>query len=104
MSFQASKQRRLFIAFKALKCTTSFIPDGTTSFVQVCNTVVNRSLKSRIEQLADQYIDEHEKDWIEGKCSVSQRRVLLTERVWQAWEDIHAEDSDMIRKPFSKLS
>jgi hypothetical protein len=37
-------------------------------------------------------------DWVEGKCSVSQRRVLLTKWVWQAWEDMHTEDSDMIRQ------
>jgi hypothetical protein len=37
-----------------------------------------RYTNPRIEELADQYIDEHEMDWVEGKYSVSQRRVLLT--------------------------
>jgi hypothetical protein len=46
--------------------------------------LVNRSLKVRIEELADQYIDEHELECVEGKCSVSQRRVLLTKWVGQA--------------------
>jgi hypothetical protein len=44
-------------------------------------TVVNKSLKARIEELADQYIDENEREWVEGKYSVSQRRVLLTKWV-----------------------
>jgi hypothetical protein len=39
-----------------------FIPGSTTGFVQVCDTVINRSLKAHIEELADQYIDEHERD------------------------------------------
>jgi hypothetical protein len=59
--------------FKALKCTTGF--------VQVCDTVVNKSLKARIEELADQYMDENEREWVEGKYTVSQRRVLLTKWV-----------------------
>jgi hypothetical protein len=42
-----------------------------------CDTVVNKSLKARIEELADQYTDEHEMEWVEGKYTVSQRRVLL---------------------------
>jgi hypothetical protein len=32
---------------------------------------------------------------VEGAYSVSQRRVLLTKWVGQAWEDMHAEDSDV---------
>jgi hypothetical protein len=86
-----------------LLTTTSFIPGGTTGFVQVCDTVVNRSLKNRIEELADQYIDKNEKEWVEGKYSVGQRRVLLTKWVGQAWEDMHAEDSDMIRLAFKQV-
>ena len=78
-------------------------PGGTTGFVQVCDTVVNRSLKNRIEELADQYIDKNEKEWVEGKYSVGQRRVLLTKWVGQAWEDMHAEDSDMIRLAFKQV-
>jgi hypothetical protein len=101
--FAGQKTKEVITSFKALKCTTSFIPGGTTGFVQVCDTVVNRSLKARIEELADQYIDENEREWVEGKYSVSQRRVLLTKWVGQAWEDMHVEDSDMIRKAFVQV-
>jgi uncharacterized membrane protein YebE (DUF533 family) len=62
--------------------------------------LVNRSLKARIEELADQYIDEHERDWVEGKYSVSQRRILLTK--WVGQEYMHTEDSDMIRQAFQQ--
>jgi hypothetical protein len=82
---------------------TSFIPSSTTGFIQVCDTVINRSLKARIEELAEQYIDENESDWVEGKYSVSQPRVLLTKWVGQAWEDMHTEDSDMIRQAFVQV-
>ena len=79
--FSGQKTKEVIYSFKALKCTTSFIPSSTTGFVQVCDTVINRSLKARIEDLADQYIDKHETDWVEGKYLVSQRRILLTKWV-----------------------
>jgi hypothetical protein len=60
--FSGQKTKEVINGFKALKCTTSFIPGGTTGFIQVCDTVINRSLKARIEELADQYIDENESD------------------------------------------
>jgi hypothetical protein len=101
--FAGQKTKEVITGFKALNCTTSFIPGGTTGFVQVCDTVINRSLKARIEELADQYIDENEREWVEGKYTVSQRRVLLTKWVGQAWEDMHVKDSDMIQKAFVQV-
>jgi hypothetical protein len=101
--FSGQKTKEVINSFKAIRCTTSFIPSGTTGFVQVCDTVVNKSLKARIEELADQYIDEHESEWVEGKYSIGQRRVLLTKWVGQAWEDMHAEDSEMLRQAFEQV-
>jgi hypothetical protein len=57
-------------------------------------------LKARIEELADQYINKHKVEWVEGKYSVGDRRVLLTKLVGQAWEDIHIKDGEMIRQAF----
>ena len=51
--FTRQKTNKVIDCFKAIKCTTLFIPSSTTGFVQVCNTVVNRSLKNRIKELAD---------------------------------------------------
>jgi hypothetical protein len=76
--FASQKTKDVLDCFKSIRCTTSFIPGGTTGFIQVCDTTINKSLKARIEVLADQYIDEHEVEWVEGKYSVSDRRVLLT--------------------------
>jgi DDE superfamily endonuclease len=101
--FAGQKTKEVIAGFKALNCMTSFIPGGTTGFVQVCDTVINRSLKARIEELADQYIDKNEREWVEGKYTVSQRRVLLTRWVGQAWDDMHAKDSDMIRQAFVQV-
>ena len=101
--FAGQKTKEVIAGFKALNCTTSFIPGGTTGFIQVCDTVINRSLKAQIEELADQYIDKNEREWVEGKYTISQRRVLLTRWVGQAWDDMHAKDSDMIRQAFVQV-
>jgi hypothetical protein len=69
--FAGQKTKEVITSFKALKCTTLFIPGSTTGFVQVCNIVVNRSLKARIKDLADQYIDQNEREWVESKYTVS---------------------------------
>jgi hypothetical protein len=58
--FAGQKTKEVIDSFKSIRCTTLFIPGGTTGFIQVCDTVINRSLKTRIEELADQYIDKHE--------------------------------------------
>ena len=60
--FSGQKTKEVIASFKALKCTTSFIPGNTTGFIQVCDTVVNKSLKARIKELADQYIDKNERE------------------------------------------
>jgi hypothetical protein len=49
--------------------------------VQVCDTVVNRFLKARIEELTDQYTDERERDWVEGRYSVSQSATRSPDKV-----------------------
>ena len=69
--FSGQKTKEVIHSFKALKCTTSFIPSGTTGFVQVYDTVVNRPLKAWIKELAHQHIDEQERDWVEGKYSIN---------------------------------
>jgi hypothetical protein len=100
--FSGQKIQEVIDSFKSIKCTT-FIPSGTTGFIQVCDTAVNHALKSRMEELSDIYIDQHEREWIEGKYSIGDRRVLLTKRVGQAWEEMHKEDSKMICEAFENV-
>ena len=51
--FSGQKTTEVINSFKSIRCTTSFIPGSTIGFIQVCDIVVNRSLKARIEELAD---------------------------------------------------
>jgi hypothetical protein len=63
--------------FKYINCICSFIPGGTTGFIQVCNVGINKVLKKRISDLADIHYDAHEQQWMENKYIVGQRRVML---------------------------
>jgi hypothetical protein len=60
--FAGQKTKELIDCFEAFKGTASSVPAGTAGFVQVFDAVINRSLRARIEDLADLYIDEHEKN------------------------------------------
>ena len=60
--FSGQKTKEVVTSFKALKYTTSFIPGSMTGFIQVCDTVINKSLKDQVKELADQYINEHERE------------------------------------------
>ena len=55
------------------------------------------------KSLADFYIDQYAKEWIEGKYSVGDRRVPLTKSIGQAWEEMHKEDGTMIREAFENV-
>ena len=63
--FAGKKIKGVLDCFKPIRCSTFFIPGGTTDFIQVCDTTINKSPKTRIEELADQYIDEHDVEWVE---------------------------------------
>jgi hypothetical protein len=101
--FAGQKTTEVTDALKSINCTTSFIPGGTTGFIQVCDTAINKALKDRIEELADIYIDQNEERRVEGKFTIGDRRVLLTKWVGQAWEEMHQEDGDMIRQAFEQV-
>jgi hypothetical protein len=60
--FLGQKTKEVITSFKALKCITLFIPSGTTGHIQVCDIVINKSLKDQIEVLADQYIDKYKRE------------------------------------------
>jgi hypothetical protein len=90
-------------AFESINCAASFIPGGTTGYLQVCDVAVNAPLKKRIAELSEIHYDKNELQWIKGEFSISDRRVLLTQWVAEAWNDFHKDYKDTIIKALSKL-
>jgi hypothetical protein len=101
--FKGQLNNEVLAEFKKISCTCSFIPNGTTGFIQVCDVAINKPLKDRISELAETHYGNHEEKWIKGKYTVGDRRVMLTEWVGQAWEDLHKYDSEVIRQAFRNV-
>jgi hypothetical protein len=75
--------------FKRINCTCSFIPSGTTGFIQVCHVSINKVLKKkRIFDLADFHYNAHKQQCMENKYTVGQRQAMLVDWVAQTWEDL----------------
>lgn len=64
---------------------------------------INESLKNRVGILADIHYEENLEKWKEKFYSVGDRRIMLTKWVGQAWHELHAKQSELIRQTFRKL-
>ena len=78
-------------AFRDLNVTTAFIPGGCTGYLQVLDIAINKPLKDRIKELANQHYDTHFQKWDKGGYTVGERRVMLTHWVGQAWREFHRD-------------
>ena len=75
--FKGQFNDEVLAAFKGINCTCSFIPSGTTGFIQACDVRINKVLKNQITEQAELYYDAYKEQWIKNKYTVSQRRVML---------------------------
>jgi hypothetical protein len=71
--------------------------------MQVLDVTINKIIKQYIEDAEDQWVDNHLKEWDEGKFSVGDRRVLLTHWVAEAWKRLYEEHQDAIIKTFQNV-
>jgi hypothetical protein len=69
--FKGQLNNEVLAEFKRMNCTCSFIPSGTTGFIQVCDVAINKPLKDWISELSEIHYDNHEDQWIENKYTVS---------------------------------
>ena len=71
-------------------CNTEpvLVPPGTTSLVQPVDVVFNAPFKAAIEEKATAHLQDNLNDYVTGKISASDRRVLFTKWVGQSWADL----------------
>ena len=81
------------------KCDTLpvYVPGGCTPLVQPLDVVINAPLKKKIEKLSMQHVQENLQQYVNGKFTASERRVLLTSWIGQAWEELSSNKSMIIR-------
>ena len=90
--------------FKAEYNTSiTYVPGGCSSLVQPVDVSFNRPFKSAVEQQATQHMQENLDSYVYGRLNASARRVLMTEWVSQAWQDI-CSDKQMIIPSFKKCA
>ena len=75
------------------------VPRGCTSRVQVVDVTVNKLFKNEVRRLFEDHLDKHLylELCVEGKLSASQRRILMTKWVGQAWKKISGIKESIIR-------
>ncbi|RPA95605.1 hypothetical protein L873DRAFT_1845917 [Choiromyces venosus 120613-1] len=81
----------------------SLIPPGCTNLVQLLDVSVNKTLKERIRELTDEAILEYESVESFEKWSVSQRRILTTNCVGDAWYLFCLEKKKLVENVFRKV-
>src|SRR6266516_4341992 len=96
---KAQKTERVKKGFRQTNTITSYIPSGCTSVVQVLDVSLNRILKDEIGRLERLYLEKHPEVW-EGKVSLSERRIEITQWVGRTWKWLHEEKLPIITKGF----
>jgi hypothetical protein len=77
-------QQRLRAELAKLNVTTSIILGGYTSYVEVLDVSVNKVIKQYIKEYEDYYINTYIEESKEGKFSISDCRISMTQWVRQA--------------------
>ena len=78
-----------------------FVPGGCTSLVQPVNVVFNAPFQTALEKIAQKHMLENLDLYVHGKFTASERRVLLSKWVGEAWEEVCAKP-EMITRSFRK--
>lgn len=88
---------------RSARITTSLIPSGCTGLFQPLDTAVNKPFKSYLREYTDTYIEVRSRSNPAEKWSVSDKRIMVTHVVANAWSAFTSEKDELIRKSFRDL-
>ena len=69
--------------------------------IQPLDVVVNKPFKDRINHLASKHMQDNLDAYVNGKISAKERRILFTQWVGQAWEEV-SSNKEMVKRSFVK--
>ena len=93
MSDSHRAQQRDNIKTLLARTKTQIIP------VQPLDVSFNRPCNARITKYSEEHVSKNLKRYAEGKVPVSERRILLTKRIVEAWEETSV---DIVIRAFKK--
>ena len=93
---RAQKTEAVKATLKQQHTTIAMIPPGCTSLIQPLDVVVNAPFKAKIETYAEQHYEANISSWMDDKYTASDRRVLMTKWIADAWTDICVANKDAI--------
>ena len=77
------------------------VSPGCTTRVQVLDVLINKPFKDEVHSLFEDHLDKNLDQYVDGKINASQRRVLMTKSVGEAWSKV-GEMKDFIIRSFKK--
>lgn len=87
--FGGQKTSKVLKALNSVNFTTSFIPEGCTSYVQPIDTALNKTFKKKI---SEQEMDQNPAKWDDSeKFCVGDRWISVTNCVGEVWDWLHKE-------------
>jgi len=97
--FAGQKTAAVLRTFRSYNMVTAFIPEGCTGLVQPMDTSINKVLKDRISLLLDEEVEKNPEIW-ENDFSISDRRIVITKVVADAWHWLHTDRQLLIQRAF----
>ena len=86
---------------KDCRTSVALVPPGTTSLIQPLDVAINADFKTVVARLQNQHMHDNLSMYVENKLKVSDRRILITKWVGQAWSEVSAK-KDQIKRAFEK--
>lgn len=86
--------------FLKIGTTLALIPGGCTNELQPLDRVFHGPLKKKIEKITDKHVHANRKQWLEGTFTASERRIIMTKWVGEAWSDTCKDQTDAVVKCF----
>ena len=81
--------------------TPVFVPAGGTGIIQPLDMSYNAPFKKKIEAAAAKHMNDNLDDYLHGKFTAGNRRILITHWVGDAWEEL-TKDPDIAVRSFKK--
>lgn len=99
---KAQKTEAFIHALRLRHTTPAFVPPGCTGLVQPLDVALNKPFKNLVDTQYNTHFEEHLDEWVHGKLSASERRILMTQWIGSAWTAFCSEYQETIKASFIK--